>query len=158
EAMRSSLSQSSAVTLVSPSEVVSTLELMQRPATSRVDLALARQVAQRDGIKVIVDGEVTQLGTGYAVTVRLVTADSGLTLATVQQAADGPKDLIATVDRMGRELRGKIGESLRSVQNAPALEKVTTPSIDALRLYSEGSRAYGTEADFAKSISLFRQA
>ncbi len=158
EAVRSSLSQSSTITLVPPARVASTLALMQKPATSRLDLALARDVAQRQGVKAIVDGDVSALGSGFVVAVRLVTADSARVLAAVQQAVDGPKELIAAVDAIGRELRGKLGESLRSVQNAPSLEQVTTPSVEALRAYSEGARAYDMEGDYPMAIARLRDA
>jgi tetratricopeptide (TPR) repeat protein len=158
EAMRASLTESSAITLVPPASVAAELQRMQQPANQRLTLALARQVAQREGIRAIIDGDVAALGAGYVVTVRLVTADSGLTLATSQKAVDGPKELIAAVDVMGRDLRARLGESLRSVQRSPALEQVTTPSVEALRLYSEGARAYDVESDFVTAVSRLKQA
>ena len=158
EAIRASLSQSTAITLVPTSTVAAALQRMQRTPGSRVDLALARVVAQRQGIRAIVDGDIAQIGAGYAVTVRLISADSGVTLATAQKVADGPKELIAAADAVGRELRGKIGESLRSVQNAPSLDQVTTPSLEALRLYSEGARAYDIAGDGVTSIARLKQA
>jgi tetratricopeptide (TPR) repeat protein len=158
EALRASLGQSNAVTLVSPGAVAAALVRMERPPSSRIDLALARDVAQREGIKAIVDGDVAGLGTGYVVSVRLVTADSGRVLTTVQQAVDGPKELIASLDDMGRTLRGRLGESLRSVQDAPRLEEVTTPSLDALREYSEGVRAYDFDADVPGAVAHLKAA
>ena len=158
EALRSSLAQTNTITLVPPASVAAALTRMQRPATSRLDLALAREMAPREGIKAIVDGEIAQLGNGFVVSVRLVTADSERTLATVQKAVDGPKELIAAVDAIGRELRGKLGESLRSVQNAPPLEQVTTASIEALRAYSDGVRAYDIGADYPTAIAKLSQA
>jgi len=158
EALRSSLGQTNTVTLVPPASVAAALSRMQRPATSRIDLALARDIAAREGIKGVVDGEIAQLGNGFVVSVRLVTADSARTLATVQKAVDGPKELIAAVDVIGRELRGKLGESLKSVQNAPPLDQVTTASIDALRAYSEGVRAYDLDSDFPKAIAKLSEA
>jgi tetratricopeptide (TPR) repeat protein len=158
EALRSSLGQTNAVTLVPPASVAAALTRMQKPATSRINLALARDIAAREGIKGVVDGEIAQLGNGFVVSVRLVTADSARTLATVQKAVDGPKELIAAVDVIGRELRGKLGESLKSVQNAPPLDQVTTASIDALRAYSEAVRAYDLEADYPKAIAKLSEA
>ena len=158
EAMRSSLSQSNAVTLVPATAVANALTRMQRPASARLDLALARDVAAREGIKAIIDGDVAPLGGGFVVTARLVTVDSGRVLATVQKAVDGPKELITAVDVMGRELRSKLGESLRSVQNAPRLDQVTTPSIEALRAYSEGVRAYDIESDYPRAIAHLTEA
>jgi tetratricopeptide (TPR) repeat protein len=158
EAVRASLAQSNAVTVVSPTLIANAVQRMQRPAGARLDVKLAREVAQREGIKAIVDGDIAALGSGYAVTVRLLTADSGTVLATAQQVVDGPKELIAAADAIGRELRGKMGESLRSVQNAAPLEQVTTPSIEALRLYSEGARAYDVNGDVATATARLRQA
>jgi tetratricopeptide (TPR) repeat protein len=158
EAVRASLAQSSAVTVVSPTTIANALQRMQRTPGARLDVKLARELAQREGIKAIVDGDIAALGGGYAVTVRLLTADSGTVLATAQKVVDGPKELIAAADALGRELRGKMGESLRSVQNAAPLEQVTTPSIEALRLYSEGARAYDVRGDVATATARLRQA
>ena len=158
EALRSSLGQTNTVTLVPPASVAAALTRMQRPATSRIDLALARDIAAREGIKGVVDGEIAQIGSGFVVSVRLVTADSARTLATVQKAVDGPKELIAAVDVIGRDLRGKLGESLKSVQNAPPLDQVTTASIDALRAYSDGVRAYDLAADYPNAIAKLSEA
>jgi tetratricopeptide (TPR) repeat protein len=152
EAMRASLQQSNTVTLVPPSAVAGAIARMQEASTGSLTLARARAIAQRIGVKAVLDGDVTAIGNGFLIAVRLVTADSGRTLAAVQQVADAPKDLISTVDAVGRELRGKMGESLRSVRNAPALAEVTTPSLDALRAYSEGARAYDVNSDFATAI------
>ena len=56
------------------------------------------------------------------------------------------------------QLRGKIGESLKEVRDAPRLEQVTTASLPALRSYAEGLRANDIEADFPKAIALFEDA
>ena len=158
EAIRASLAQSSAVTLMAPAAVAGALLRMQKPPGSRIDLPLARDVAQREGAKAIVDGDIAALGNGYAITVRLVSADSGTVLARVQQVAASPTDLIAAADKVGRDLRGRIGESLRSVQNAPALDQVTTPSLEALRLYSQGVRAYDVAGDMPGAIDKLKAA
>jgi hypothetical protein len=140
DAVRAGLSQSSVLSLMSTGAIGQALQLMEKPPLSRVDLALARQVAQRAGAKAIVDGDITGVGSGYIVVLRLVTADSGTVLSRAQQIASSPTDLIAAADKAGRDLRERMGESLRAVQNAPSLTQVTTPSIAALRKYSEGAR------------------
>ena len=77
EAIRASLAQSNAVTLMAPAAVAGALQRMQKPPGVRLDLALARDVAQREGAKAIVDGDVAALGNGYAITVRLVIGGFG---------------------------------------------------------------------------------
>jgi len=141
EAVRTGLSESPLFTIVSPASVASALQRMQRSPGTRVDSAVARNVAVREGAKAYVAGEVTPFRQGYAIAMRLVTADSGVVLASFQQTAAGPSDLLATIDKLTRRLRGKAGESLRKVRADPPLEQVTTSSLDALRKYVEGSRA-----------------
>jgi tRNA A-37 threonylcarbamoyl transferase component Bud32/tetratricopeptide (TPR) repeat protein len=152
EAVRAQLGQSDLISILSPSAVAGTLRRMERPPTTRVDLALAREIAQREGVKAVVDGDVTPLGGGYVLALRLVTADSGAELASYHETTDGPKDLLPTLDKLARRLRGKMGESLRSVQAATPLEQATTPSLEALKKYAEGTRANDVENDWAKAI------
>ena len=158
EALRASLVQSNAITLAAPAVAARQLTLMQLPPRTHVDLLIGRDIARRAGIKAIIDGDITALGGGYVVSVKLVTADSAVTLATARAAVDGPKQLIQAMDDIGRTLRGKIGESLRSVQQSPALVAVTTGSIDALRKYSEGQRVYNGEGNDRAAVPLLQSA
>ncbi len=158
DAVRAGLSQSSVLSLMSTGAIGQALQLMEKPPLSRVDLTLARQVAQRAGAKAIVDGDVTGVGSGYIVVLRLVTADSGTELWSSRETGDGPKGLIDATDRLTRELRGKAGESLKSVQEAAPLAEVTTTSLDALRKYSEGARYHDVLADWPNAIAKFREA
>jgi eukaryotic-like serine/threonine-protein kinase len=157
-AVRTNLAQSRAVHLVSTSGIVAALERMQRPTTARVDLALAREIAQREGIKAVVTGNVASAGTSFIITARLVSAASGDELAVAQQPAASAADIIPAVDKLTRELRGKIGESLKSVADAPALGQVATSSLGALRSYAAALRANDVEGDFEKAIPLFEDA
>ena len=158
EGVRANLSESRSIKLFNPASVAAALRRMQLPPTSRLDLALARQVAQREGVKAIVTGDVTGLGNGFVIALRLVTADSGMVLAAYQTTVDGPRTLVNGVDELTRKLRGKIGESLKSVQASAPLEQVTTPSYEALKAYTEGVRAFDVEHDFQKAIPLLRRA
>jgi tetratricopeptide (TPR) repeat protein len=156
QAVRSNLEQSSAITLVPQSAVTQALQRMEWPA-ARIDLALAQEIAAREGLKAIVDGEVAGIGSGFLLTLRLVSADSARELTSFRQGADGPTELIAAVDALSRKLRGKIGESLKTVQGSPPLAQVTTASIDALRKYTEATRATG-RLDFTTAAALAREA
>ena len=71
DAVRAGLVQSEVLTLMSPAEIAGALQRMERPVTSRMDLALARTLGMREGVKAIVDGDVTTVGTSYIVAVKL---------------------------------------------------------------------------------------
>ena len=158
EAVRANLAQSSAVTLVSPVSVATALRRMQRPDTSALTAALARELAVREGIKAVVEGDITAVGNGFVMAIRLVTADSASPLASFRASVSDLGNLIPTVDDLSRKLRGKMGESLRDVQSAPPLAQVTTSSLDALRKFTEGVRANNVEANFPKAIALLSEA
>ena len=157
EGVRADLAQSHAMHVMQASAIQAALQRMQRAPTSRVDAPLAREIAQREGLKVVVGGSVTPLGNGFVLTARILAAESGNELASFQETADNPSQLIPTVDKLSRDLRGKIGESLRSVQASPKLEAVTTSSLPALKLYTEGQAAFDA-GDYGKAAALFKQA
>ena len=156
DAVRAGLAGSSAFTLVPPTTIVAAMVRMQRPPTARVDSTLAREIAFREGVKAFVDGEVTGVGSGYIVSIRLVRADSGIELASFRESGDGPRGLIDAADRLARALRAKAGESLRDVNATPALARATTGSLDALQKYSEAARA--NSLGDRKAIDLAREA
>jgi tetratricopeptide (TPR) repeat protein/tRNA A-37 threonylcarbamoyl transferase component Bud32 len=158
EAVRTNLSQSRAVNVVSTSPLVGALQRMQRTPTDRLDMALARDLAQREGIKAVVGGTITPVGGSYIITARLVSAESGDELAVYRETAKDAGDIIPTVDRLTRQLRGRIGESLKSVKDAPALSQVTTSSLDALRAFAAGLRANDVQGDYTGAIPLFEEA
>src|SRR5207245_9445078 len=71
--------------------------------------------------------------------------------------ADDDGRRVAAIDGLSRRLRERIGESLRTIRAGPPLERVTTVSLPALKLYSEGVRAFDG-SDYAQAASLFEQA
>jgi eukaryotic-like serine/threonine-protein kinase len=158
EAVRTSLGQSSVLSVLSPGVIAGALQRMQRPVNSRLDVGLAREVAVREGAKAVVSGDVTPLGGGYIVTMRLVSADSGAELASFHETADSPKELLPTLDRLSRQLREKAGESLKSVHGNPPLDQVTTASLDALRKYAEAVEAHDVRGDFRTAVTREREA
>ncbi len=86
---------------------------------ARVDLASARQVGPSypDPVPpgkalVLVTGDVTPLGSGFMVSARLVSADSGRLLAVVQEDAANADVLLPTVKRLSQRLRGNVLHSL----------------------------------------------
>jgi tetratricopeptide (TPR) repeat protein len=157
EAVRADLGQSNIVNIMPVSMIHDALQRMQKSPDTRVDANVARQIAQRNGLKAVVTGDVTPLGGGFIVTARIVAAETGNELASFQETANGPADLIGTVGKLSKDLRGKIGESLKSVQASPPLEAVTTSSLDALRKYAEGETALNG-ADYPRAADALKQA
>ena len=158
EAIRTDLGQSRVVSIVQPAAVREALARMRRAEATRLDLALASEVAQRSGARVVVDGDVAAVGQSYVLTARLVAADSGATLAAFRETATDSRQIIPAIDRLSQRLRTTIGESIRSVRASPPLEKVTTSSLEALRKYAQGVHAIDVDGDYAKGEALLTEA
>jgi tetratricopeptide (TPR) repeat protein len=140
EAFRVDLSQSPTLRLLDPQGVSDALRRMQRPTAVTLTPALAQEIAEREGVKAVVTGQIDPVGQGYVLSASLVAAADGRTLTAVRESADDQSALLPSIDRLSKKLRERIGESLTSIRANAKLEEVTTGSLEALRKYSEALR------------------
>src|SRR5207253_2203145 len=141
EALRVDLAQSGVIRLLDEATVGQALGRTGRPHATALTLAVARELAQREGAKAVVHGQIDPLGRGYVVSAELVGAADGAALVSVRETAQDDGAIIAAVDRLSGRLRERIGESLKTIRASDPLEQVTTRSLEALRKYSQGVRA-----------------
>src|SRR3989475_4851576 len=130
---------------------------MGRAPGAPLDLALARELAQREGAKAVVHGQIDPLGRGYVVSAELVGASDGAALVAVRENAQDDGAIIGAVDRLSHRLRERIGESLKTIRASDPLEQVTTRSLEALRKYSQGVRA-SDAVEMARAVTLLEEA
>ena len=157
QALRIDLARSTIVRLLESQDVAAGLQRMQRDPATPLTAAVAQEVAQREGAKAVVVGEIAPLGAGFVLSARVIGASDGATLLAERETAADAGQLINAVDQLSRKLREGIGESLRSIRAGDRLEVVTTSSLDALRQYSQAERA----ADAARNedaIALLEEA
>jgi serine/threonine-protein kinase len=157
EALRIDLGQSNVMRLMEPDDLQAALQRMGRPADVTLDASLASDVARREGIKAIITGEITSLGSGYSLAARVINASTGETLVPIRATAADASQLISAVDRLSKELREKVGESLGRIRGSDRLEQVTTSSLEALRLYTEAVREHMAGRS-EEAVKLLRQA
>ena len=131
------LGQSPFLDLLSERKVVETLKLMGRSPDERLTAAVARELCQRASSKAMLTGSITGLGSQYVIGLKAVNCTTGDTLAEAQEQATGKEGVLKALDTAAITLRGKLGESLSSVQKyATPVEEATTPSLEALQAYS----------------------
>ena len=157
EAFRVDLSQSPLIRVLSTRQVAGALGRMERPPDAVLTDSLARDVAMREGAKAIVTGSIAKVGGAFTVSVQLVGTERGDVLAAFRETALDSSGLMPAVDRASKQLRHRIGESLRSLRSLPPLADETTGSLAALRKYTEGRRLMlaGRRPD---AIRLYQQA
>jgi len=151
------LAQSPVVTVLEPTQVAAVLRRMQRDPSTLLTSEIATEVAQREGIKAVLTGELRPVGSAVVLSARLVAPASGEVLWAGRETAPGADGVVAAVDRLSGSLRERIGESLRTIRADPSLDQVTTRSMAALRTYAEGNRA-NDQGDYNRAITLFQQA
>src|SRR5881398_3773246 len=157
EALRVDLAQSGVIRLLDAATVGQALGRMGRPHATPLTLAVARELAQREGAKAVVHGQIDPLGRSYVVSAELVGAADGAALVAVRENAQDDGAIIAAVDRLSRRLRERIGESLKTIRASDPLEQVTTRSLEALRKYSQAVKA-NDAGQFARAVSLLEEA
>ncbi len=156
ELLRIDLAQSPTLTLLEGPQITNALRRMERDPSSTIDFNLATEIAQREGAKAVLGGEIRALGQDYVVTARLVAASTGETLAAGRETAKGGA-IVDAVDRLSASLRRKIGESLKSIRADASLDQVTTASTEALRTYARALRV-NDQGDWARAIALLEEA
>jgi len=156
ELLRTALDQSDIVRPVAAPALGAALRRMQRDPTLPFDPEAAREVATRDGYPLVVSGEIEDVGTTYLLTVRLE-LPTGDVLARFNGAAS-ESEVIRELDRIGGEIRARIGDSRRAIRRSPPLERVTTASLEALRLYTEATRLHDWEGRNRDAIPLLERA
>ena len=65
---------------------------------------LAREVAIREGVKAVVDGEITPVGAGFVLSARLVAAEDGRVLRAHRETARDTAALIGSIDQLSKKL------------------------------------------------------
>ena len=137
------LEQSPYLDLISDTKVNQTLQLMSRPADIRLTPEVTREICQRTGSKAMLTGSIAGVGKQYVIGLKAINCDTGDVLAEAQTQAANKEGVLAALDSAAVRLRGELGESLSSVQKyATPLAEVTTPSLEALKMYSLGRKTW----------------
>ncbi|MGD0772944.1 MAG: protein kinase [Candidatus Solibacter sp.] len=152
------LEQSPFLNLVSERRVNDTLKLMGRAAGDRLTPEVAREVCQRTSSKAMLAGSIAGLGSQYVIGLKAVDCDTGDVLAEAQEQAAAKEAVLKALDAAAVSLRKKLGESLSSVEKyATPLAEATTPSLEALKVYSLGLKTWNAKGDTA-ALPFFQRA
>jgi len=158
EGLRVDLVQSPVVRIHQQRYVSAALDRMELEPDARLDMELAREVAVREAIRGVIGGELRRVGSSYVITAQVVTAEDGSVLVSRRVTARGEDGIVEAVDELSKGLRERIGEPLASIGRADALERVTTPNLEALRKYSSAVRAIEVEGAPDRGIALLEEA
>jgi serine/threonine protein kinase/tetratricopeptide (TPR) repeat protein len=158
QGLAAQLAQSPFLHILSDRQMQQTLQYMGQPAAGRVTNELARQICQRTQSAAVMEGSIAQIGNTYNLILSALNCASGETLATATAQAPDKDHVLGALGQAAEDIRGKLGESLASIQkfNTP-IGEATTSSLEALKDYSLGLQARANKGE-ETAAPFFKQA
>jgi len=143
QALAVDLEQSPFLRVLTGARVRQTLKFMGRSPDERLTSDLARELCLRSGSKAMLAGSVASLGSQYVITLNAINCATGDSLAQEQAEAGSKEQVLGALGSAATKLRGRLGESLASVQKFDVpIEQVTTSSLEALKAFSMGNAEF----------------
>jgi DNA-binding winged helix-turn-helix (wHTH) protein/tetratricopeptide (TPR) repeat protein len=152
------LEQSPVLRLASDGQIRKTLKLMGLRADVALTSEVGREVCQRIGGNVVLDGSISRLGNEYVIGLRARRCSDGEELDAEQVQIARKEDALKALSQIATHFRTRIGEASSTIKNLDTpLAEATTSSLDALKAFSQGTRTFNAKGS-AAAVPLFRQA
>jgi len=159
EAVAAQLEESPFLKILSDDQMREGLRLMGRNLQTPITSDIAREICQRAGQKATIGGSIASLGRLYVLALQATDCRSGETLGRAQAEAEDKEHVLKAVGEVATELRGRLGESLSSIQSVERRDnvEVTTPSLEAFRAYALG-REQDNQTAWLSAITFYDRA
>jgi tetratricopeptide (TPR) repeat protein len=144
-ALNIAIQQSGHVNVVQRARMAETLQMMQRDDVETIDEPLAREIAIRNNVPVVITPSITRLDSVYTLAYRAVDPTTGSVMRTRSFRGTSRAQILESLDDLARRLRRDLGESWLAVarQGTP-VALATTPSLEALVVYTEAGRQFNS--------------
>jgi serine/threonine protein kinase/Flp pilus assembly protein TadD len=134
-----SLKQSEFLNILPTYKINQSLHRMQLPGNQKLDKNTVLAIAERENIPIAITGSIDRLGALYILTGNIIEVASGDIIRQHQISVQKIEDILIGIDKLVRLLRNDLGESNRLInKTSRPLPEVTTFSLEALELYSQG--------------------
>ncbi|MGA9801335.1 MAG: protein kinase [Terriglobales bacterium] len=158
QALAVQLEQSPYLNVLPQSRIREALRFMGRSPDERITSDVAREICVREGVKAMLTGSISGLGSHYVIDLNAVNAQTGDSLGRAQVEAESKEQVLKSLDKAASDLRQKLGESIGSVQKfATPLEQATTSSLEALQAFTLG-QAEHQKLDDEKAVPHLKRA
>lgn len=158
-ALEVSVQQSSFVNVFPRSKINETLKRMGKENTESINEDIGIEIAEREGISLILVCNIGQIGNVYSLSAKLVDPGTGKILKTENFQADGKDQVLVSLDNLARKIRRDLGESLKEIKNTIVpLPEATTSSLEALKYMVRAQQAWSRDGKTDEAIDLFNKA
>jgi DNA-binding winged helix-turn-helix (wHTH) protein/tetratricopeptide (TPR) repeat protein len=158
QGMAVQLEQSPFLSLISEERIRQTLRLMGQQSDARLTPEISGEICERTASAAVLDGSIASLGNEYVLTLRATDCRSGDVLDEEQVQAARKEDVLNALSQIASRFRTRVGESLSTVKSHDTpLAEATTPSLEALKAFSEGWQVSFSSGS-AASVPFFQRA
>ena len=151
------LQQSRHLTLLSRTRIAEGLKRMGRSGDTVLTDSLAVEVAARENARAVFSLTVARVSGRYELTGRLLSPGEGADIAVHRVSAVALDDVVKALDGLIRKIQASAGDSRLYRDSLPSLPLVTTTSLEALKVFSEGGESY-RHARYDRAQQLFQRA
>jgi tetratricopeptide (TPR) repeat protein len=158
-ALEVTLQQSSFVNVFPRALINETLKRMERENAEIINEEIGIEIAQREGIAVILVCNINLIGNIYLLTSKVVEVSTRKILKTETFQANGKNEVLISLDDLARKIRRDLGESLKEINHKiVALPEATTSSLEALKCLVKGNEAWSKDGKLGEAEALFLKA
>jgi len=112
-----------------------------QPGAARLDEPLARLVATRENVPVIVSGSIFSKKSLYDIQVKAIDSTNGKLLVTAEDTAN-KKDVLLTVGRLAARIRKALGDATPESVQVAAADSFSAGSLEAAHEYALGQEMH----------------
>jgi pentatricopeptide repeat protein len=158
QALAVQLEQSPFLNVYPDQRVRKALKLSGRSVDDRITVPVARDLCQREGIKAILSGAISSIGSSYVVSLEAMNCITGDTIGRQQAEAPSKEKVLQALGSAAKEIRGPLGESVASIEKFSApIDQATTSSLEALKSFALGDEKRALEGDLA-AVPFYKRA
>ncbi|HEX6729193.1 MAG TPA: protein kinase, partial [Pyrinomonadaceae bacterium] len=158
QALSVQLGQSPFLNIFPEERVREALRYMGRPPDDRITRDVGVEICRRQGLKALLLGSISSIGSHYVITLDAVNAQTGDSIAREHIEADSKEKVLSSLGTAASSMRQKLGESLSSIkQYGVGIEQATTSSLEALKAFAMGNEER-TKGRTREALALYQRA
>jgi DNA-binding winged helix-turn-helix (wHTH) protein/tetratricopeptide (TPR) repeat protein len=153
-----SMEQSAYANVFPRARINSTLSRMGMPSGQSVDEEVGREICLRENVRGLISLEIGKIGRQYLLSARLIDPQTGNAVRSHGVYAQDQDHVLSSLQSLASDVRSDLGESLTSLERSNLnLMQVTTPSLRALKLYSDGI-ALWEKGEYGTAVQQYQSA
>jgi len=128
-----------------------------KPGAPALDESLARLVALREGIGIVISGSIERAGAGYKVGVRAVEPLKGKLIVADEESAPTKADVMPLLGKLTAVVRSALGDTAPELVHGGMVETFSAASLEAAHEYAAGQELQH-RGDSEGAVSRYRKA